>query len=93
MFNIMIFLKKYQILDSNNQDVIKNWDLNYLDIHEDNFDNSFEYPILIDSKNLKKVEIYNIIHSIGFGCVDEVVASIQIIIFGKTNINKTKYKI
>lgn len=85
-------LKEYHILDSNKYDIIKEWDLKYLDINDDNFNNSFEYTILINSKNLKKVEIYNLIHSIGFGCEEEIVDDIQIIIFGKTNMGEDKVK-
>lgn len=53
------YLQKYKILDHDIFDIIKDWDLKYLDINEDNFENSYEYTILIDSKDLKKVEIYN----------------------------------
>ncbi|MER2013800.1 MAG: hypothetical protein ABS871_04065, partial [Methanobrevibacter sp.] len=60
---------------------------------DDNYENNYEYTILIDSKNLKKVEIYNILHSIGFGNQpQDIVKDIQIIIFGKTNIRNDKIR-
>lgn len=88
------YLKEYNILNSKYSNIIKEWDLKYLDIIDDNFNNDFEYTILIDSKRLKKVEIYNIIHSIGFGCDEDLVNDIQIIIFGKTDMafDKIKFK-
>lgn len=88
------YLKRYKILDSNHKDIVRDWDLKYLDINDDKSNDSFKYTLLIDSKNLKKVEIYNLIHSIGFGCDEVIVDDIQIIIFGKTNMwsDKVKFK-
>ena len=87
------YLKKYNILSSESHNPIKEWDLKYLDLADDNFDNKFKYTILIDSKNLRKVEIYNILHSIGFGSQPkDIVKDIQIIIFGKTNIGNDKIR-
>lgn len=87
------YLKEFKILDYESSNPIKEWDLKYLDLAEDNYENNFEYTILIDSKNLKKVEIYNILHSIGFGSQPkDIVKDIQIIIFGKTNLGNDKIR-
>lgn len=86
------YLKEYKILDSNLHDIIKDWDLKYLDINNNNFINSFKYTLLIDSTKLKKVEIYNIIHSITIGCENNLSNDFQIIIFGKTNMCEDKIK-
>lgn len=86
------FLKEYKILDSNHHDIIRDLDLKYLDINNDNFSNSFKYTFLIDSKKLKKVEIYNIIHSISIDYGSDPSKDFQIIIFGKTNMCEDKLK-
>lgn len=86
-------LKRYGILERETYDDVKDWDLKYLDIVDDNYKKPFKYTILIDSKNLKKVEIYNILHSIGFSVQDEnLVEKTQIIIFGKTNMGNDKIR-
>lgn len=86
------YLKEYKILDSSHYDIIKEWDLKYLDINGDKSDNSFKYTILIDSRKLKKVEIYNLIHSIAGDYGEKFNEDIQIMIFGKTNMCEDKIK-
>lgn len=86
-------LKQCKILDFKSYDIVKDWDLKYLDMHNDIHDENYKFTILIDSRNLRKVEIYNIIHSIGFGAEPEdLVKDIQIIIFGKTDIGNDKIR-
>ena len=86
-------LKENKILGFESYDAIRDWDLKYLDMADDNLDNSYEYTILIDSKNLKKIEIYNILHSIGFGSQPhDLLKTIQVIIFGKTDIGNDKIR-
>lgn len=78
---------------------IKKLVLNYLNTIKPT---SAKYTFLIDSRNLKKVEIYNIIHSIGYdSSFDDLIkggydslSDKQIIIFGKTNLatDKVKFK-
>lgn len=87
------YLKEWKILNYESYDKIRDWDLKYLDLVDDNFDKNFKFTILIDSKNLKKVEIYNILHSIGFGSQPkDVVQDIQIMIFGKTDLGNDKIR-
>lgn len=86
------YLKDYGIFGCESKDNVRDWDLKYLDIVDDNFNNSYKFTILIDSINLKKVEIYNILHSIGFGVDGDLLADIQVIIFGKTNIGIDKIR-
>lgn len=72
----------------------------YLDIIKRNSSNEFKYTFLIDSRNLKKIEIYNIIHSIAYdSAFDDLMtrgydslSDKQIIIFGKTNLANDKVK-
>ena len=87
------YLNEYNILTPKNNDIVKAGDLKYLDVMDDILDISFEYSLLIDAKNLRKVEIYNILHSIGFGLQPEdILKDIQIIIFGKTNLGNDKIR-
>ena len=96
------YLKKYNILRENKNNKFANYDLKYLDIITTKLNKKFKYTILIDSKNLKKVEIYNILHSMGYDssfddlmkATDDTLSDKQVIIFGKTNIpiDKIKFK-
>lgn len=62
--------------------------------------NEFKYTFLIDSRNLRKIEIYNIIHSIAYdSSFDDIMSGgydslsdKQIIIFGKTNLANDKVR-
>lgn len=91
-------LIKSKIIRSEKSNDIISLDLEYLNILNDCFlNNNIKYTFLIDSRNLKKVEIYNIIHSIfnsyslDFG-KDSIVSDIQIIIFGKTDMGSDNIK-
>ena len=87
------YLKKYNILCEHQDDIVKEWDLKYLDMADDTLNKSFKFTILIDSKNLRKVEIYNILHSIGFESqTADLLKTIQVIIFGKTNMGNDKIR-
>lgn len=68
-------------------------DLNYLNIFKNTFSkNEFKYALLIDSQNLKKVEIYNIIRTLFNSYEFESDKDIQIIICGKSDIGYDKIK-
>lgn len=91
-------LIKFNIINSEKIDNIINLDLRYLNILKDNFiKNNVKYTFLIDSRTLKKVEIYNIIHSI-FNSYslefdkNSLISDIQIFIFGKTDIGNDNIK-
>lgn len=80
------YLKKYNILKSPEYNLVKNRDLRYLYLLENN--ENYTYSLLIDAKNLKKVEIYNILHSIG---VDSSF-TLQIFVFSKSSLPNDKVK-
>lgn len=82
----VFYLKKFNVLKSNEYGVAKNLDLTYLKMLDSN--KNYTYSLLIDAKTLKKVEIYNILHSIG---VDNSF-NIQIFIFSKSNLPNDKVK-
>ena len=88
-------LRKYGILkDNHNDNPIKELDLKYVSTFKDNEEirDSKEltpFTILIDVKNLRKVEIYNLIFSIGYNPTEEN----QYILFGKTDISTDKIKL
>lgn len=88
-FNLM----KYNITTQKQYIGINEWDLSYLNIFKDAFSkNEFKYTILIDSQNLKKMEIYNIIRTIFSSYGLESEKDIQIIICGKSDIGHDKIK-
>lgn len=74
--------------------------LKYLDNLKNKLNKNYKYTFIIDAKNLKKVEIYNIIHSIGYdSSFDDIMvghadtlSDKQIIILGKTNLANDKIK-
>ena len=87
-------LKKYGILKENDDDPIKELDLKYISTFKDNEEirdkkELTPFTLLIDVKNLRKVEIYNLIFSIGYNPTEEN----QYILFGKTDISTDKVKL
>ena len=90
-------LRKYGILENNedsDHNYIKELDLKYISTFNDNEKTSKNkeitpFTFLIDVKNLRKVEIYNLIFSIGYNPFEEN----QYILFGKTDISNDKIKL
>lgn len=74
--------------------------LKYLDNLKNNLNENYRYSLMIDGTNLKKIEIYNIIHSAGYDSSfddlmtnhDNTLSDKQIIILGKTNLANDKIK-
>ena len=74
--------------------------LKYLDNLSNNLNEEYKYTIIIDAKNLKKIEIYTILHSIGYDSTfddlmvghEDTLSDKQIIILGKTNLANDKIK-
>ena len=78
-----LYLTKNKVIKS---DISNNWDLKFLKTLKS--DKNYTYTVIIDAKNLKKAEIYNIFHSIG---VDESF-NLQIFIFSRTSLPLDKVK-